>query len=139
MRFLLDTCAVSELANPRPNPGVIAWMGDHDESCLYLSVVTLGEIQKGISQLANRDRQASLNEWLHGAVVERFSDRLLLLDADIMRHWGHVLGEQARRGITLPVVDMLVAATAQVHDMTVVTRHVADMERCGAPVANPWR
>lgn len=139
MNFLLDTCAVSELAKPRPNPGVIAWMDGHDESSLYLSVVTLGEIQKGISQLGNRDRQGSLREWLQDAVVDRFSSRLLMLDADIMLHWGHVLGEQARQGIALPVVDMLIASTAHVHRMTVVTRNVSDMERCGAPVANPWR
>lgn len=63
----------------------------------YLSVVTGGEIQKGISQLGHRDRQASLREWLQDAVVERFSNRLLMLDADIMLSWGHVLGEQARR------------------------------------------
>lgn len=139
MSFLLDTCAVSKLAKPRPNPGVIAWMDDHDESSLYLSVVTLGEIQKGISQLGNRDRQDSLREWVQDARVARFSNRLLMLDADIMLHWGHVLGEQFRLGIALPVVDLLVVATAHVHRMTVVTRNVSDMERCGVPVTNPWR
>ncbi|MDA8200281.1 MAG: hypothetical protein M0Z54_12810 [Thermaerobacter sp.] len=99
-------------------------MDAHDESSLYLSVVTVGEIQKSISQLSHRDRRASLGEWLQDAVVDRFSNRRLMLDADIMLHWGHVLGEQVRLGITLPVVDMQVAATAHVHRMTVVTRNV---------------
>ena len=88
MNFLLDTCAVSELARPRPNPGVLEWAGTQDESTLYLSVVTMGEIQKGISMLGDAERQRLLREWLQRSVAERFEGRLLELDADILLPWG---------------------------------------------------
>lgn len=99
----------------------------------------MGEIQKGISMLGDAERQRVLREWLQRSVAERFEGRLLELDADILLHWGQVLGEQARRGVTVPAVDMLIASTAYIHGLIVVTRNATDMERCGAPIVNPWR
>ncbi|MDA8194202.1 MAG: type II toxin-antitoxin system VapC family toxin [Thermaerobacter sp.] len=138
MKYLLDTCVIAELLKKRPNPGVVQWFGSHEEISLHLSVVTLGEIQKGISKLADLHRQQLLQEWLQTKVVERFDGRILPLDPEVMFVWGQILGQEERHGIILPVVDMLIAATAIAHNMQVVSRNVHDFQRCHAGVVDPW-
>ena len=138
MNYLLDTCVISELLKKRPNHGVIQWFASHEEMSLYLSVVTLGEIQKGISKLADPLRQQPLQDWLQTRVVERFNRRILPLDSRVMFVWGNTLGQDERQGIILPAVDMLIAATAIVHDMQVISRNVRDLQRCRAVVVDPW-
>jgi hypothetical protein len=138
MKYLLDTCAISELLKKQPNPGVIQWFASREEMSLHLSVVTLGEIQKGISKLSDLHRQQPLQEWLQTKVVKRFDGRILPLNPEVMFVWGDILGQEERHGIVLPVVDMLIAATAIVHHMQVVSRNVHDLRRCHAVVVDPW-
>ena len=137
MSYLLDTCVLSEIVKPRPNAAVVHWVGSVDEERLYLSVITLGEIQKGITQLRDQDRRQGLAAWL-SELADRFRPRLLPLDAEVLLTWGRITGAASTKGITLPTIDSLIAATAQVHQLTVVTRNATDLERSGASVLNPW-
>ena len=138
MNYLLDTCAVSELIRAEPDRGFLAWLASCDEQRLAVSVLTLGEIEKGIAKLPDSDRKDSLREWLHHDLAERFSGRVLGVTPDIAFAWGRLLGEAEVRGAKLPVIDALIAATALVHECAVVTRNQADLDRCGVTVVNPW-
>jgi toxin FitB len=138
MRYLLDTCVVSELVKPAPHPGVIRWLQEREEETLFLSVLTFGELQKEISKLPPGPRQEMLREWVATDLVLRFSGRTLDIDTDVAVAWGEMQGEAESRGERLPVMDSLIAATAVVRNLTVVTRNTKDIERCGVGVFNPW-
>ena len=138
MTFLLDTCVISELVRPRPDEKVVRWVDSVDERHLFLSVLTVGELEKGIAKLPESQRKTELRAWLEHDLAERFADRILPVDAAVAIAWGRTLGEAERGGVKLPVIDALLAATAEVHGLTLVTRNVADFERCTAPVFNPW-
>lgn len=138
MSFLLDTSVVSELVKPSPHGPVLKWIGDQDEASLHLSVVTIGELEKGIARLPASTRRTRLQSWVRRDLVERFGGRLLPIDIRTAARWGAITGESEKRGKPLPVIDTLIAATAIVHGLTVVTRNVEDFERCGAVCINPW-
>ncbi|QTH42861.1 type II toxin-antitoxin system VapC family toxin [Cohnella sp. LGH] len=138
MKYLLDTNVISELIKKEPNLGVLNWMDERDESALFLSVITFGELQKGISKLSDKDRAARLQVWIDQDLTERFHGRTLSLDLNILMTWGQIQGNSEKVGIALPVMDSLIAATAITHNLTVVTRNVKDIERCQVPVHNPW-
>ena len=138
MSFLLDTPVVSELVRKSPNAAVLEWMAAQDEATLYLSVLTIGEIEKGIARLPASARRSRLQSWVRRDLVARFGERLLPVDARTATHWGVLTGEAEDRGKPLPVIDSLIAATALVHGHSVVTRNVGDFERCGATCINPW-
>jgi predicted nucleic acid-binding protein len=137
--YLLDTPLLSELAKRQPQRGVVEWVDACDESSLFISVLTLGELQKGISKLADSERREILQAWLTEDLVRRFHGRTLLVDSAVALDWGVLQGESERNGVPLPVTDSLIAATARVHDLTVVTRNERDMTRCGVSVRNPWQ
>ena len=139
MSFLLDTCVVSELIKPQPNPGVRGWVDEHDESLLHLSVVTLGELHKEIAKLPPGERRERLLQWVGHDLVLRFEGRLLAVDLAVAVRWGWLLGEAERSGRPLPVVDALIAAAALVHRCAVVTRDAGHLVRTGVEVVNPWR
>ena len=138
MKYLLDTCVISELVKKEPHPSVIRWMDAGEETKMYLSVLTLGELIKGITKLPDGERREKLQSWVSNDLAQRFGPRLLEIDAEISRAWGALLGEAERRGEKLPVVDSLIAVSANVHDLMVATRNVKDMERCQVKVFNPW-
>ena len=137
--FLLDTNIVSELVKPKPEPKVVEWIETTDEELLFLSVLTLGEIRKGIGLLKDPARQVKLEAWVVGALPARFADRILSIDKSIAERWG-VLSAQAKATMNhnLPVIDGLLAATAQHHNLTLVTRNSDDVIGTGVPVFNPW-
>jgi predicted nucleic acid-binding protein len=135
---LLDTCVLSEFAKPQPNPAVLAWLAAQDETALFLSVLTLGELQKGIEKLPNSRRRTSLQEWLDHDMRERFAGRLLEVTEEIALTWGRLQGEAERRGQTLPAIDALLAATALANGLVVVTRNEPDIRRTGVRVVDPW-
>jgi len=135
---LLDTCLVSELVKPRPDPGVVAWLAEQEEERLFLSAITLGELHKGVARLPDSARRDRLARWLEHDLTRRFEGRILAFDADVAEAWGRIHGAAARQGLTLPLLDSQIAATAQVHGLLVVTRNTPDLERCGAEVVNPW-
>jgi hypothetical protein len=136
--FLLDTCVISELVKPRPNEYVVRWADSVDERKLFLSVLTVGELEKGITKLQESPRKASLQEWLEHDLAERFAGRILPVDAAVAVAWGRIQGEAERMGAKLPVIDSLLTATAEIHRLTLATRNIADFDRCGATVFNPW-
>lgn len=138
MSYLLDTCLISELVKPAPDPGVLRWLEAQAEERLFLSVVTVGEIRAGISKLAEPRRKIDLTSWLENQMLPRFAGRLLSVDAEVAMLWGQKRGEAAAAGRTLPLADSLIAATALAHGLTVVTRNTADLQRCGALTLDPW-
>ena len=138
MKFLLDTCLVSELVKMEPNLRVVSWLDKCDEQGLYLSVLTVGELQKGVSKLPAGIRKENLQMWIEHDLAERFKGRILELDMDSSLTWGKLQGEAEQSGEKLPVMDSLIAATAITHGLIVVTRNLKDLERCQAKVFNPW-
>lgn len=138
MSLLLDTCVLSEYARKAPAPPVIAWLDEQDEDSLLISVISLGEIEKGILKLAATDRSRSqkLTAWL-SKVEQRFSGRILPLDAAALRVWAQISARAELAGQPVPVMDGLLMATAQCHGLTIVTRNVQDFTPY-PQIFNPW-
>lgn len=139
MRFLIDTMVVSEPAKPVPNAHVIDWLNFHVAPDLAISVLTLGEIARGVARMAGGRRKATLEQWLATELPAQFEDRILPIDAEVARVWGKLTAEGDRSGRPLPVVDGLLLATAKAHDLTVVTRNIDDFSERGVSVLNPFR
>ena len=136
--FLLDTNIVSELVKPKPEPTVTAWIDSTDETLLYLSVLTLGEIRKGIGLLRDASRRVVLEAWLDSDLIWRFVDRILPIDRAVADRWGRLTAEAAVAKSPLAVIDGLLAATALDQNLTLVTRNTKDIVVTGVPVFNPW-
>jgi len=137
--FLLDTNCISELVRSKPEPRVLEWTEAADESLLYLSVLTLGEIRKGVATLPQGKRRSQLESWLELDLQARFSGRILSIDSAIADRWGMLSADAKRRGRPLSVIDGLLAATALHHNLTIVSRNVVDFEGTQTAVLNPWK
>lgn len=116
----------------------MAWIDRSDEYDFYLSVITLGEIEKGISKLAEGKKKMQLQAWLAYELQERFNGRILTVTTEVALRWGGILGKSEIKGQVLPVIDALIAATAITHGLTLVTRNTSDMTASGAPLFDPW-
>jgi toxin FitB len=138
MNFLLDTNAISEWVKPRPDPGIAAWLDEVDEDRTYLSVITLGELRKGVDRLPGGRRRDRLDQWLISELPERFGDRMLAVDAAIADQWGRLLAQAESTGTPAGGIDALIAATATVHGLQVVTRNVRHFRHMGVGVISPW-
>ena len=138
MRYLVDACAMSETIKPKRNPRLVQWFAEVDENDLCMSVLTVGELEKGVAKLPTSRKKERLLRWLEEDVKRRFADRLLDIDVGVAVAWGRAQAEAEKKGRPLPVIDSLIAATAITNDCAVVTRNVEDMERCGARVLCPW-
>ena len=137
--FLLDTNVVSELMKWRPSRLVAAWIESTSEDLLHLSVITIGEIRRGIDLIDDDEpKRAALQSWLDRDVRVRFADRLLTFDEAVAERWGHLEARAKKQRITLSTIDALLAATALHHGLTFVTRNTADVRPTGVPVFNPW-
>lgn len=139
MSYLLDTCAVSELVKKSPSESVVDWFRVQSEDQLLLSVITLGELQKGISKLPGSRRKTELRAWLDRDLQQRFRGRILPVDAAVALTWGRIQGAAEAEGRKMPVLDSLIAATALAHGLTVVTRNDTDVEASGVEIVDPWR
>jgi predicted nucleic acid-binding protein len=137
--FLLDTNCISELIRPKPDPRVVDWMRAVEESLLYLSILTLGEIRKGAAMLPQSRRRTYLESWLELDVRVRFSGRILAIDHAVADRWGWLTAAAERKGKPLAAIDGLLAATALEHNLTVVSRNTADFAHTHVPVLNPWK
>lgn len=137
--YLLDTCVISESTHPQPAPKVLAWLAARSAESLYLSSISLGELEQGIARLGKSARATRLQRWLHEVVVPQFESRILDVDPAVARRWGRLQGEALRRGKPLPVIDSWIAATAQEHGLAVVTRNIGDFERIDVRCINPWQ
>ena len=138
MAFLLDTMVLSEPAIPAPNPGVIAWLRAQSPVSLAVSVLTFGELEKGVALLAPPPRRDELQRWLRTDLPRQFAGRVLPIDEDVAREWGRLAAQWQLDGRPLPAIDGLLLATAAVHGLTFVTRNERDCENRGVPVLNPW-
>jgi len=138
MKYLLDTMVVSEPAKPAPDPRVIAWLSAQPPVDLALSTLTLGEIEKGVALMPAGRRREALEAWLGTDLPRQFASRLLPVDEAVARAWGRLTAAGKRRGRPLPVVDGLLLATAQVHDLALVTRNEADCAGRGVSVLSPY-
>lgn len=137
MKNLLDRCVIAEYQKPAPDIKVMNWLGSKIEESLFLSVLTVGEIEKGIARLPASKRKNSLEIFLEN-LVTRFDRRILNLDTLILRRWGRLTGSLERKGRVLPFVDSLLAATALEYNLTIVTRNTADFADTGTTVLNVW-
>ena len=139
MSYLLDTCVVSELVSKRPQADVVQWIDSIDPESIYLSVITIGEIRKGIEKLEDSNKKETLEAWLQDELLVRFRDRLAVLDAGVLLEWGTLMGSLEKRGKPMPAVDSLIAATALHRHFVLVTRNEGDFLNAGAKLLNPWR
>ena len=138
MKYLLDTCLISELVKKAPNSSVVSWLDEQDEQSLFLSILTIGELQKGISKLPSSARKDALQVWVEHDLSLRFTGRIVDIDLETVLIWGRLQVELEQNGMIPPVMDSLIAATAKAHGLVVVTRNVKDIERCQVRVCNPW-
>ena len=138
MKYLLDTCVVSELVAKQPNPRVLKWIDTVDADGVYISVITVGEITKGIEKLPNSKRRQELSDWLENELLIRFQDNLIELDVNILIQWGKLNARLEIGGQRAPAIDSLIAATALEHELILVTRNETDFAGTGVEILNPW-
>ena len=137
--FLLDTNTVSELVSVKPNQRVLDWLDAADENRLFLSAMTLGEIRQGVAALPQSKKRTRLETWLEVDLQTRFASRILAIDGAVADRWGWIMVQAQVKGMTLPVVDALIAATTALHhNLTAVTRNVSDFVVAGLSVITPW-
>ncbi|MGI0487883.1 type II toxin-antitoxin system VapC family toxin [Pantanalinema rosaneae CENA516] len=136
---MLDTCVISELITKQPNQQVIAWLDALPPPNVYLSVITIGEISKGITRLPDSRRKRQLDEWLHQELLVRFADRIAEIDLETMLIWGELAGRLERNGHPMPAIDSLIAAIALRGDFHLATRNTNDFRETGVNIVNPWQ
>jgi toxin FitB len=137
MRFLLDTNAVSEWVKPRPNPGLIGWMEAADEDRIFISVVSLAELHYGVERMAAGRRRSRLEQWLQHELPLRFESRIVPVDTHVAEAWGRTVSRSEAAGRSIGAMDAFLAATAETHQLTLVTRDVSDFPLLKA-ILNPW-
>jgi len=138
MAWLIDTNIVSDARKPRPDPRIVSFFSTHRTSELYISVVTFAEIRFGIELVDDHARRAVLADWLTLKLRPMFDGRVLPLSEDILLKWRSLMEQGRKSGYTYSQIDLLIAATALHHGLTVVTRDRSDYDRAGVSVLNPW-
>ena len=147
MNYLLDTCVISELVAKQPNPRVVNWVDSIEETRLHLSVITIGEIRKGIEKLpdsrrtpalAGGTRETTLREWLDDQLLARFSERIMPLDVQTLLEWGKLTATLEAKGKPISAMDSLIAASALSRGLVLVTRNEDDFKHAGVTIVNPW-
>ena len=135
MSYLLDTNVISELVRPKPAKAVLAWFENIPSEALHISVLTLGEIRKGVEKMPDGARREKLRLWLEHELVDWFGTRILLVDVPVADRWGRLLAQVGR---PVPTIDSLLAATALHHELRLATRNQKDFDCPGLEVINPW-
>jgi predicted nucleic acid-binding protein len=136
--YLLDTNVVSELVRPNPDANVIAWVRAVNETCFYLSVLSFGEIRRGVERLPQGPRRERLRVWLEIDLTDRFKGRILDIDRRIAKIWGIIMSRAAATSVRLPTIDTLIAATAERYGMVVATRNLRDFAFAAVAAVSPW-
>jgi len=137
VRYLLDTCLISKLVRKKPSSQVTEWVTAQEERDLCLSVLTIGELVKGVHRLTDASRKRSLSTWISRDVMQRFGGRVLPVSVEMADCWGRLTAQRETAGAPLPVVDGLIAATAMIHHLAVVTRNISHMAAAGVQLLNP--
>lgn len=138
MNFLLDTNAVSEWTKPQPNPGLVSWLNAVDEDRVFLSVVTLTELRYGIERMTAGKKRQRLEEWLASDLAGRFEGRVLSIDSSVADACSRLIARAERLGKPMQAMDAYLAASAEVHDLTLVTRNDSHFAAVTPSVLNPW-
>lgn len=139
MNYVLDTNVVSELVAREPNAAVVEWIDHLDPETVYLSVITIGELRKGIEKLAPSRRKDQLARWLNDDLLLRFAGKTVDITSRVMMVWGELTGRLERDGKTMPAIGSLLAASVLAGEFTLVTRNEGDFKDAGIPIVNPWR
>ncbi|MBK9714653.1 MAG: type II toxin-antitoxin system VapC family toxin [Kouleothrix sp.] len=139
MNYLLDTNVISELVARHPNQNVVDWLDRLEPETVYLSVITIGELRKGIEKLVPSRRKDELTRWLTSDLLRRFADKIVDITADVMLVWGELTGRLEREGKSMPAIDSLIAASVLEGNFTLVTRNDNDFQHAGIPLLNPWK
>jgi predicted nucleic acid-binding protein len=138
MNYLLDTCVLSEFARRLPDQRVIDWLNSIEEEKLFISVITIGEIQRGIERLPDFHRKTELLTWVNTELLDRFAERMIPIDAPTMFMWGSLTARLEAAGQPMGVMDSLIVASALHNNLIVATRNVDDFLPGGVQVINPW-
>ena len=138
MNYILDTCLISELAKSEPNKKVVDWVLSENETNFYVSVLTFGELHKGIEKLPESKKKEKLRIWVENELRNRFQNRIMGIDIRVSITWGKIQSIAEKKGKPMPAIDSLIAATGIAYGMIVVTRNISDMEQSGVDLFNPW-
>jgi predicted nucleic acid-binding protein len=138
MKYILDTNVIAELVAARPNPKVVNWIQSIDSNQVFLSVIAIGELKKGIEKFPDSDRKARLDHWLNDDLLVRFENQLLSIDQETMLIWGTLVARVESMGLPISAIDSLLAATALQWHYSLVTRNTAHFEGTGIALLNPW-
>lgn len=138
MKYLLDTCVISELVAKQVNPKVVEFVDSLDSDDVYLSVITIGEIANGIEKLPKSKRKQELHTWLTEDLLVRFDEKIVPLDTNVLLEWGFLVARLESKGEILPAMDSLIAATVLTHKFALVTRNVGDFNGANIEIINPW-
>jgi predicted nucleic acid-binding protein len=139
MNYVLDTNVISELITRHPNQNVIDWIDKLDPETIYLSVITIGEVRKGIEKLAPSRRKDEMTLWLTNDLLLRFADKIVDITSTVMLVWGELTGQMEREGKSMPAIDSLIAASVIEGRFTLVTRNEDDFQYAGISIINPWK
>jgi predicted nucleic acid-binding protein len=137
LNYLLDTCVISELVKPNPDKNVVNWIQDTPTERLFLSIITIGEIRKGLTKLPDSKRKDLLTNWLN-SLLEDYQNRIISIDLTVAENWGIIQGKSEKKGLAMPSIDSLIADIAYTHNLVLVTRNVDDFETSDLPIKNPW-
>ena len=137
MNYLLDTCVISELVKPSPDKHVVGWLMSIANERLFLSVITIGEIRKGLAKLPDSKRNNNLTNWLN-TLLEDYQNRIYPINLTVAENWGMIQGVAEKNGKPMSSLDSLIAAIAYTHNLILVTRNEQDFEASKLPIHNPW-
>ena len=138
MAYLLDTCAISEMVAVKPNANVLSWFQSQTEKTLFLSIITVGEIEKGIYQLPVSKKRTLLETWLFDELVPNFQGRIIDINRKLMTTWAKMTADLKTKGIIRPSFDSLIEAAALHHQLILVTRNVKNFQKSQVTILNPW-
>jgi len=138
VKYLLDTCVISELVKPTPNRKVVDWINELPSEALFLCAITIGEVRKGLTKLPDSKKKERLTLWLNTLLIE-YNERIFFIDLMVCESWGVLQGNAEKAGTPMSTIDGLIAATAYTHNLTIATRNENDFTPSNIPIINPWK
>jgi predicted nucleic acid-binding protein len=138
VKYLLDTCVISELIKPTSNRKVVDWINERPSEALFLSAITIGEVRKGLTKLPVSKKKERLTLWLNTLLIE-YKERILSIDLMVCENWGVLQGNAEKAGTPMSTIDSFIAATTYTHNLTLATRNENDFTPSNIPIINPWK
>jgi predicted nucleic acid-binding protein len=138
VKYLLDTCVISELVKPTPSRKVVDWLNEMPSEALFLCAITIGEVRKGLTKLPESGKKERLTLWLNTLFIE-YKERILSIDLMVCENWGVLQGNAEKAGAPMSTIDSLIAATTYTHNLTLATRNENDFTPSNIPIVNPWK